>query len=67
VRLSLQELASRATATTQREALKHRLRDFTQVLNCSKRHLHNAFADEDDTRGHYITSCIGGCRPACVT
>lgn len=69
VRLSLQELAGRATATTQQEALKDRIRDFVgkhlrdpdlsldriaQVLNCSKRHLHNAFADEDDTLGHYI-------------
>ncbi len=69
VRLSLQELAGRATATTQQEALKDRIRDFigqhlrdpdlsinriAQVLNCSKRHLHNAFADEEDTLGHYI-------------
>lgn len=69
VRLSLQELAGRATATTQQEALKDRIRDFVgqhlrdpglsldriaQALNCSKRHLHNAFADEEDTLGHYI-------------
>lgn len=25
-----------------------------RVLNCSKRHLHNAFSDEDDTLGHYF-------------
>jgi AraC-like DNA-binding protein len=69
VRLSLLELAGRATATTQQEALKDRIREFigqnlrdpalsieriAQVLNCSKRHLHNAFADEKDTLGHYI-------------
>jgi len=69
VRLSLQELAGRATATTQQEALRDRIRDFVgqhlrdpdlsldriaQVLNCSKRHLHNAFADEEATLGHYI-------------
>lgn len=69
VRLSLQELAGRTTATTQQEALKDRIRDFigqhlrdpdlsldriAQVLNCSKRHLHNAFVDEEDTLGHYI-------------
>ena len=59
VRLSLLELAGQATAVTQREALKDRiltyvarnLRDpllsidrIAQALNCSKRHLHNAFA-----------------------
>lgn len=69
VRLSLQELAGRSTATTQLEALKDRIRDFigqhlrepglsidriAQALNCSKRHLHNAFADEEDTLAHYI-------------
>lgn len=69
VRLSLQELAGRASATTQQEALKDRIREFigqnlrdpglsldrvAQVLNCSKRHLHNAFADEEETLAHYI-------------
>lgn len=64
VRLSLLELAGQATAVTQREALKDRiltyvarnLRDpqlsidrIAQALNCSKRHLHNAFADGDET------------------
>ena len=43
VRLSLLELAGRATAVTQQQA-----------LNCSKRHLHNAFADEQETLGQYI-------------
>jgi len=69
VRLSLLELAGRGTATTQLEAFKDRIRDFigqhlrdpllsidriAQALNCSKRHLHNAFADEEDTLAHYI-------------
>jgi AraC-like DNA-binding protein len=64
VRLSLLELAGQATAVTQREALKDRiltyvarnLRDpqlsidrIAQALNCSKRHLHNAFGDGDET------------------
>ena len=69
VRLSLLELAGRGTATTQLEAFKDRIRDFigqhlrdpllsidriAQALNCSKRHLHNAFADEEDSLAHYI-------------
>jgi len=69
VRLSLQELAGRASAVTQQQAFKDRIRDFisqqlrdpglsveriAQALNCSKRHLHNAFADEQDTLGQYI-------------
>lgn len=69
VRLSLQELAGQGTAVTQLEAFKDRIRDFigkhlrdpglsidriAQGLNCSKRHLHNAFADEEDTLAHYI-------------
>lgn len=69
VRLSLLELAGRGTTTTQLEAFKDRIRDFigqhlrdpllsidriALALNCSKRHLHNAFADEEDTLAHYI-------------
>lgn len=69
VRLSLLELAGRASAATQQEALKDRIRAFigqhlrdpglsldriALALNCSKRHLHNAFADEEDTLGQYI-------------
>lgn len=69
VRLSLQELAGRASGATQREAFRDRIRDFVgqhlrdpdltvdhiaRRLNCSKRHLYNAFADEDDTLAHYI-------------
>lgn len=69
VRLSLLELAGRGTATTQLEAFKDRIRDFigqhlrdpllsidriAQALNCSKRHLHNAFQAEEDTPAQYI-------------
>lgn len=78
VRLSLVELAGQSTAVTQREALKDRIRAYVSVnlrdpglsieqiahaLNCSKRHLHNAFADEDETVTSYIlklrlTACL---------
>ena len=69
VRLSLIELAGEQTAMTQREALKDRIRGYVAVnlrdpglsieqiahaLNCSKRHLHNAFSNEDDTLASYI-------------
>jgi AraC-like DNA-binding protein len=69
VRLSLLELAGQATSLTQREALKDRIRGFVAInlrdpglsidqiataLNCSKRHLHNAFGDGDETLGNYI-------------
>jgi AraC-like DNA-binding protein len=69
VRLSLLELSGQETAVTQREALKDRIRAhvarnlrdpqlsierIAQSLNCSKRHLHNAFADEQDTLAGYI-------------
>lgn len=69
VRLSLLDLAGRGTATTQHEAFKDRIRAYVgqhlrdpglsidriaQALNCSKRHLHNAFSDEDDTLAHHI-------------
>lgn len=69
VRLSLQELAGRSTATSQLEAFKDRIRDhisqnlrdpdlnldrIAAALNCSKRHLHNAFADEENSLAHYI-------------
>lgn len=69
VRLSLLELAGRETGVTQLEALKDRIRGYVHrhlrdpalsierialALNCSKRHLHNAFADEDETLAGYI-------------
>ena len=78
VRLSLQELSGRSTAGTQLEAFKDRIRDhigkhlrdpglsidgIAEALGCSKRNLHKAFADEEDTLAHYILrrrlqSCI---------
>ena len=69
VRLSLQELAGRENSVTQLEAFRDRIREhigqhlrdpsltldhIAQALNCSKRHLHNAFSAEEDTPAHYI-------------
>jgi AraC-like DNA-binding protein len=69
VRLSLQELAGRESSVTQLEAFRDRIREhigqhlrdpslsldhIAQALNCSKRHLHNAFSAEEDTPAHYI-------------
>ena len=69
VRLSLQELAGRESNVTQLEAFRDRIREhigqhlrdpsltldhIAQALNCSKRHLHNAFSAEEDTPAHYI-------------
>jgi AraC-like DNA-binding protein len=69
VRLSLIELSGQETALTQREILKDRIRSYialnlrdpalsveriAHALNCSKRHLHNAFANGDDTLASYI-------------
>jgi AraC-like DNA-binding protein len=69
VRLSLQELAGQETAVTQREALRDRIRAHVQqhlrdpalsvdgiarALNCSRRHLYNAFAGEGESIAGYI-------------
>ena len=69
VRLSLLELGGQETASTQREALKDRikghvarhLRDpqlsvdgIARALNCSRRHLYNAFAGDADSLAAYI-------------
>lgn len=69
VRLSLLELSGQETAVTQREALRDRIRahvashlhdprlsvdSISRALNCSRRHLYNAFADDDETLGSYI-------------
>ncbi|HYF43557.1 MAG TPA: helix-turn-helix domain-containing protein [Ramlibacter sp.] len=69
VRLSLLELAGQETAVTQREALKDRIRahvarnlrdpqlsvdSIARALNCSRRHLYNAFAGDEDTLAGYI-------------
>jgi AraC-like DNA-binding protein len=69
VRLSLLELAGQESAVTQRAALKDRIRDhvarhlrdpqlsidgIARALNCSRRHLYNAFAGDEDTLAGYI-------------
>jgi AraC-like DNA-binding protein len=69
VRLSLLELGGQETAVTQRAALKDRikghvarhLRDpqlsvdgIARALNCSRRHLYNAFAGDTDSLAGYI-------------
>jgi AraC-like DNA-binding protein len=69
VRLSLQELSGLETAVTQREALRDRIRGYVQqhlrdpalsvdaiarALNCSRRHLYNAFAGEGESIAGYI-------------
>lgn len=69
VRLSLQELAGQETAVTQREALRDRIRTYVhqhlrdpalsvdaiaRALNCSRRHLYNAFAGEGESIAAYI-------------
>jgi AraC-like DNA-binding protein len=69
VRLSLMELAGQETPQTQREALKDRIRrhvaqnlrdpalsidSMALALRCSKRLLHSAFSDDDETLNGYI-------------
>jgi AraC-like DNA-binding protein len=69
VRLSLLELGGHATAVTQRQALKDRIRShvarhlrdpqlsidgIARALNCSRRLLYNAFAGDADTLAGYI-------------
>lgn len=69
VRLSLQEIGGLETALTQREALRDRIRAHVQqhlrdpalsvdaiarALNCSRRHLYNAFAGEGESLAAYI-------------
>ena len=69
VRLSLIELSGQHTALSQREVLKERIRSYVelhlrdpgltvaqiaQALNCSKRHLYNAYADEAQPLASHI-------------
>ena len=69
VQLSLAELAGHETAVTQREALRDRIRGYVQqhlrdpelsvdaiarALNCSRRHLYNAFAGDGESIAAYI-------------
>jgi AraC-like DNA-binding protein len=69
VRLSLLELGGQDTAVSQREALRDRIRShvarhlgdpqlsidgIARALNCSKRHLYNAFGGDGETLAGYI-------------
>lgn len=69
VQLSLLELSGQETAATQREALRDRIRAYVyqhlrdpalsvdgiaRALNCSRRHLYNAFAGEGESIAGYI-------------
>jgi AraC-like DNA-binding protein len=69
VKLSLSELAGQETAMTQREALRDRIRQhvhkylrdpdlsvdgIARTLNCSRRHLYNAFEGEGESVAAYI-------------
>jgi len=69
VRLSLQEIGGLETALTQRQALRDRIQAYVQqhlrdpalsvdaiarALNCSRRHLYNAFAGEGESLAAYI-------------
>jgi AraC-like DNA-binding protein len=78
VHLSLLDLAGMATAVTQREALRERIKQhvgehladprlsvdsIALALNCSRRHLYNAFAEEPDGVAGYILRCrLEACR-----
>jgi AraC-like DNA-binding protein len=69
VRLSLMEVSGHETAVSQREALRDRIRGYVQqhlrdpalsvdaiarALNCSRRHLYNAFAGDGESIAGYI-------------
>jgi AraC-like DNA-binding protein len=78
VHLSLLDLAGRGTAVTQREALRERIKQLVarrlgdpgltvdtiaRALNCSRRHLYNAFADEPDgVAGYLLAQRLDACR-----
>jgi AraC-like DNA-binding protein len=80
VHLSLLELAGRSTAATQRESLRERIKQhvmrhlgdpalsvdqIARALNCSRRHLYNAFADEPDgVAGYVLARRLDACRAA---
>jgi AraC-like DNA-binding protein len=78
VHLSLLDLAGRGTAVTQREALRERIKQviarrlgdptltvdsIARTLNCSRRHLYNAFAEEPDgVAGYLLAQRLDACR-----
>lgn len=80
VHLSLLDLAGRGTASTQREALRDRIKqhvmhhlgdpalsvdEIARALNCSRRQLYNAFADEPDgVAGYVLARRLEACRAA---
>lgn len=78
VHLSLLDLAGQATAQTQREALRERIKQhvaqhladpaltvdgIARALNCSRRQLYNAFAEEPDgVAGYILAQRLAACR-----
>ncbi len=80
VHLSLLDLAGQATAQTQREALRERIKQHVAqhlaepglsvdaiavALNCSRRQLYNAFAEEPDgVAGYVLAQRLAACRRA---
>ena len=80
VHLSMLELAGAQTAVTQREALRERIKQHVAThlgdpgltvdgialaLNCSRRQLYNAFAEEADGVAGYVLRCrLAACRSA---
>ncbi len=78
VHLSLLDLAGHATAQTQREALRERIKQhvaqhladpaltvdqLARALNCSRRQLYNAFAEEPDgVAGYILARRLEACR-----
>jgi len=80
VHLSLLELAGRGPAATQREVLRERIKqhvarrladpalcvhEIALALNCSRRHLYNAFADEPEgVAGFILQQRLQACRHA---
>lgn len=80
VHLSMLDLAGIGSATTQREALRERIKQhvaahlgdpsltvdaIAQALNCSRRQLYNAFAEEPDgVAGYILAQRLEACRRA---
>lgn len=80
VHLAMLDLAGRGTAATQREALRERIKqhvmrrlgdpalsvdEIARALNCSRRQLYNAFADEaDGVAGYVLARRLDACRDA---
>jgi AraC-like DNA-binding protein len=78
VHLSLLDLAGHATAVSQREALRERIKRYVaqhltdpattvdqiaRALNCSRRQLYNAFAEEPDgVAGYVLSQRLQACR-----